>query len=497
MEQIVLILTMVFYFIVLVLIGIFSRQESDSVDGYYAAGKKLRYWIVSFSTNATGESSWLLLGLTGMGWAVGAHALWVVVGEILGVAVSWIYMARKFKVYTDKYNSITVPDYLEDRFDDHRHIMRIISSVILVTMVTLYVAAQLTATGKAFKTFLHIDFLTGVIIGLVIILFYTVIGGLKAVARADFMHGLLMLGGLIALPLVAIAHCGGFDEMISALSSIDPNLLKLTGSYGLSTAGIISIVSFLGVGLAFMGAPQLFVRFIAARDQQELIYGKWVAVIFILIIDTGAVLAGMAGRVLFPALEDQELIMPTISSELFPALVTGLFIAIVLAAIISTVDSLLILLSSAVIRDVYQKILKPEASQKRIVFLGKLMTVVVGLTAFWLSLTEYKLIFWLVLFAWSGIGCAFCPVMILSLFWKRTTKAGAVAGMCSGFLICVIWKQVFEPSTNLYEMVPGFIGAIIVIVIVSLLTAPPEKSAREFQEVCETVKNYRMEKDRL
>ena len=491
MERLILILTMAFYFFVLVLIGIFSRQESDSVDGYYAAGKKLRYWIVSFSTNATGESSWLLLGLTGMGYAVGAHALWVIVGEVLGVAISWIYMARKFKVYTDKYQSITVPDYLEDRFDDRRHTIRIISSIILIIMVTSYVAAQLTATGKAFKSFLHIDFLTGTIIGLVIILFYTVIGGLKAVARADFMHGLLMLLGLFVLPIVAIANCGGFDNMISALRSTDPNLLKLCGSYGLSTAGIISIVSFLGIGLAFMGAPQLFVRFIAARDQTELIYGKYVAILFILIIDTGAVLAGMAGRVLFPVLEDQELIMPTISSELFPSLVTGLFIAIVLAAIISTVDSLLILLSSAVIRDVYQKILKPEATQKRIVFLGKLVTVIVGIAAFWFSLSESRLIFWFVLFAWSGIGCAFCPVVILSLFWKRTTRAGAVAGMCSGFLISIIWTIFFKSSTNLYEMVPGFIGSIITIILVSLFTDPREKAADDMQYVTETVEKYR------
>jgi len=494
MERVILILTMTFYFIVLVLIGIFSRQESDSVGGYYAAGKKLRYWIVSFSTNATGESSWLLLGLTGMGYAVGVHAFWVILGEVLGVAVSWIYMARRFKVYTDKYNSITVPDFLEDRFDDSRHIMRIISSIILATMVTSYVAAQLTATGIVFKSFFQVDFLTGTIIGLAIILFYTVIGGLKAVARADFMHGLLMLLGLIALPVVAIAHCGGFAEMFSVLESTDPNLLKLCGSYGFSTSGIISILSFLGVGLAFLGAPQLFVRFIAARDQTELIYGKYVAIPFILIIDAGAVLAGMAGRVLFPVLEDQELIMPTISSELFPALITGLFIAIVLAAIISTVDSLLILLSSAVIRDVYQKILRPEATQKRIVFLGKLMTVIVGIAAFWFSLVESRLIFWFVLFAWSGIGCAFCPVVILSLFWKRTTKAGAIAGMCSGFLITIIWAVFFKSSTNLYEMVPGFIGSIITIILVSLFSHPPEKSAEEIQYVTETVKNYRIKR---
>lgn len=490
MTQLILILVMVFYFLVLVLIGIYSRKESDSVEGYYAAGKKLRYWIVSFSANATGESSWLLLGLSGMGYAFGIHALWVMAGEVLGVAFAWIFMARRFKVYTDMYKSITVPDFLEDRFDDHRHIMRIISAIILIPMVISYVAAQLTASGKAFKSFLHIDYVPGIILGLIIILFYTVVGGITAVARADFFHGLLMLLGLIVLPIVAIFYCGGFGGMVSSLKSMDPNLLKISGATGFNTIGIISIISFLGIGLPFLGSPQLFVRYIAARDQKELIYGKYIAILFILIVDTGAVLAGMAGRVLFPSLGDQEYILPTIASELFPAVITGLFMAIVLAAIISTVDSLLILLSSSVIRDVYQKVFKPNAPQKRLVFMGKIITIIVGIAAFWFSLSETRLIFWFVLFAWSGIGAAFCPVMILSLFWKRMTRAGAIAGMCGGFLITMIWAIFFKSSTNLYEMVPGFFGSIIIIVIVSLLSEPPEKAEQEDQDVLKAIKQY-------
>ena len=492
MSHVILILAIVVYFLILVVIGIYSRKESDSVGGYYAAGKKLRYWIVSFSTNATGESSWLLLGLSGMGYAFGVHALWVMVGEVMGVAFAWIFMARRFKVYTDKYGSITVPDYLEDRFNDTRHIMRIISAIILIPMVTSYVAAQLTASGKAFKSFLGIDYVMGIIIGMVIILFYTVIGGITAVARADFFHGLLMLAGLVVLPIVAIIHCGGFGPMIETLQNIDPNLLKLSGPTGYSLVGILSLIGFLGVGLPFMGSPQLFVRYLAARNQKELILGKYVAILFILIVDTGAVLTGMAGRALFSSLEDQEYVLPTMASELFPALITGLFIAIVLAAIISTVDSLLILLSSSVIRDVYQKVFRPDAPQKRIVLLGKVITVIVGVAAFWFSLSENRLIFWFVLFAWSGIGAAFCPVMVLSLLWKRMTKAGAITGMCSGFLITMVWAIFIKSSINLYEMVPGFFGAIIISVIVSLFTQPPPQAAQEFESVVQTVKEYKL-----
>ncbi|MFC1561439.1 sodium/proline symporter [candidate division KSB1 bacterium] len=490
MERFFLFLPLILYVLVLIGIGLSSGKESASIEGYYAAGKKLRYWIISFSTNATGESSWLLLGLTGMGYAVGFHALWVVLGEVLGVTVCWIYLARPFKVYTDRFKSITVPDFLEDRFQDRNHILRIISAVILVTMVTSYVAAQLTAAGKAFKSFLEVDFLTGTIIGLIIIMFYTVVGGLKAVARADFFHGILMLSGLIVLPVTALIHAGGIGEMTAVLDSIDPSMLKLTGAHGFSTAGILSIIGFLGIGLAFLCSPQIAVRFIAAKDQDELIRGKYIAILFILLVDSGAVLAGMAGRVLFPSLEDQELILPVLSSELFPAFITGIFIAIVLAAIISTVDSLLILLSSSVIRDIYQKIINPDELQKKVVLYGKIMTVIVGAAAFLFSLSENRLIFWFVLFAWAGIGSAFCPVIIVSLFWKGITRQGAAAGMACGFLSAMVWALFFSEPTGLYEMVPGFIGSFLAIFIVSFFTRPPENAARELQDVSEQVRNY-------
>ncbi|MCH7783165.1 sodium/proline symporter [candidate division KSB1 bacterium] len=490
MDKIALYIPLMIYVIVLIGIGLSSGKENKTVEGYYVAGKKLRYWIISFSTNATGESSWLLLGLTGMGYAIGVHAFWVVLGEVLGVAFCWIFMARRLKVYTDKFNSITVPDYLEDRFDDRRHILRIVSAVILITMVTSYVAAQLTATGKAFKAFLDIDFMTGTIIGLIIVIFYTVFGGLKAVARADFFHGFLMLSGLILLPIVALYHTGGIAEMGRSLFNADPDLLKVFGSYGFGLSGIISVVGFLGIGLAFMCSPQISVRFIAAKNQGEIIRGKYIAILFILIADTGAVLAGMAGRVLYPGLTDQETILPVLSSELFPAFITGIFITIVLAAIISTVDSLLILLSSAVVRDVYQKVFRPDASQKKIVFLGKLVTVIIGLSAFMFSLTENRLIFWFVLFAWAGIGSAFCPVIILSLFWKRITKEGAIAGMIGGFTVAMVWVIAFSESTGLYEMIPGFISSFLIAYVVSLFTQPPAGAAQELENVVQTVKNY-------
>jgi Na+/proline symporter len=283
------------YLILLVAIGLWSRKESHSVAGYYVAGKKLPSWIIAFSANATGESGWLLLGLTGMGYLVGIHALWVVFGEVLGVALGWVLVALPFKEYTDRYGAVTVPDYLEARFRDNRHWLRLCSVGIILSMVVAYLAAQLVAAGKAFDTFLGLGYSGGVMLGAAIILFYTTIGGFKAVAYADFCHALLMASGLFTLAVVGIFAAGGWIPMMEALRAADPHLLLPMGSHGLSVAGVASALSFLGVGIAFLGVPQLLVRFMSAKSHREIVSGSVMAVICVIIFDLGAVFAGMAG----------------------------------------------------------------------------------------------------------------------------------------------------------------------------------------------------------
>ncbi len=472
------------YLLVLLGIGLWGRRESHDVAGYYVAGKKLPAWVIAFSSNATGESAWLLLGLTGMGYAVGMHALWVVLGEVLGVACAWVFVARPFKAYTDRFGSITVPDYLEDRFRDRAHVFRIMGAVIVLSMVAAYTAAQLTATGKAFDSFLGTGYEAGVLIGLAVILFYTSVGGFKAVAYSDFLQGVLMFGCLLTLPIVAIAAVGGWGAFVEGLRAADPDLLLPGGGLGFTPAGIASAAGFVGIGLAFLGSPQLLTRFIAARDQRQIVRAGPVAVLCIVVFDLGAVFAGMAGRVLTPGLDDPETILPILSADLFPALFTGIFLVVVLAAIMSTVDSLLILASSAVVRDVVQKILRPDATQRALSALGKLITVVLGAIALGLALGEVRLIFWFVLFAWSGLACAFTPVVLCSLFWARTTRAGAIAGMAGGFAVTVLWVVFFKAGFyDLYEMIPGFLAGLLLTVGVSLLTPPPEGAGDEMREI--------------
>jgi Na+/proline symporter len=256
------------------------------------------------------------------------------------------------------------------------------------------------------------------------------------------------------------------------------------GQLGWSPAGIASAVGFIGIGLAFLGAPQLLTRFISAKNRGEIVNGSVIAVICIVVFDIGAVFAGMAGRVLFGGLADPETILPTMSAELFPAVFTGIFLVIVLAAILSTVDSLLILASSAVVRDVVQKVYNPDLTERQLSMLGRLTTAVIGIGALALALPEVRAVFWFVLFAWSGIASAFAPVVLCSLFWKRTTRTGVIAGMIAGFVTTVLWVLCFKESFyDLYEMIPGFAAGFAVTIGVSLITEPTEGAGAEMDAV--------------
>lgn len=483
-----IITVLVIYLLILLVIGIWGGRESGTVAGYFVAGKKLPSWVIAFSSNSTGESAWLLLGLTGMGYAVGAHTFWIILGEVLGISLAWTFVARPFKEYTDRFDSITVPDYLEARFRDKGHVLRWISVVIILSMVTAYTAAQLTASGKAFGSFLGISYTAGVFIGAAVILYYTTVGGFKAVAYSDLLQGILMFACLVTLPIVAIPAAGGWTEVMGALHAEDPTLLRPMGSYGLTLRGIISAAGFVGIGLAFLGAPQLLTRFISARDQKQIVGGGFIAVICVIGFDVGAVLSGMAGRILFPGLLDPETVLPEMSASLFPAIFTGIFLVVVLAAIMSTVDSLLILASSAVVRDIVQQIFRPQWSEKRLSFYAKLTTVVIGAGAIVMALAEVRMVFWFVLFAWSGLACAFTPVVLCSLFWKGTTRAGAIAGMIGGFVTTVAWVVFFkEGFYDLYEMLPGFAVGFLCTIGVSLFTEAPEGAAEELNAVREAV----------
>lgn len=458
------------YLLALCGLAVWSRSETKSLSGFYIAGKKLPFWVVAFSTNATGESGWLLLGLTGMGYAVGAQAYWVVIGEVVGIALSWILVSRRLKRLSDQTDAITLPDVLAGRFGDSARLLRGIAVLIIVTMVCAYVTAQMVASGKALSSFLGLDYTTAVVVGAGIIIVYTFVGGYKAVAYTDVLQGGLMLAGLIAVPAIAVSAAGGWQEVASNLEAQDPSLLSMWSITGDGLPGWIALASFLAIGLPFLGVPQLMIRFMSARDDLELKKASVVSVLVILLFDAGAVTAGMAGRALYPGLVDPETIFPLLSSELFPPLVTGVLMVVVLSAIMSTVDSLLLLASSAVVRDTIQKIFGSLKSDRTLAVYGKAATLLIGMIGIAFALKEAKLIFWFVLFAWSGLGAAFGPVILCMLYDKRTTGTGVAAGMLGGFLTSVFWVVAFKSrSYELYEMIPGFVVGILLTVAVSRL----------------------------
>jgi sodium/proline symporter len=466
------VIVLIAYLGVLAALAVWSSRETHTLSGYYLAGKKLPYWVVAFSTNATGESGWLLLGLSGMGYAVGVQAYWVVVGEVLGIAASWWIIARRLKKFGDASDAITVPDILAAKFAEKAKLIRAIAVVIILVMVTAYVTAQMVATGKAFSSFLGMEYATGVIVGSIFIIGYTFVGGYKAVSYTDVVQGVLMLVGLIVVPAAAIIASGGWGEVQSNLMLQDPALVDL---FAVSDGGkpvLIAIASFIAIGLPFLGVPQLLIRYMSARDDGEIKKARIVSVSVLLIFTTGAVTAGVAGRALFPGLEDAETIFPVLSNNLFPEIISGMLLVVVLSAIMSTVDSLLLLASSAVVRDTYQKIIGTEKSEATLSNYGKIVTVIIGAIAVVMGIQEPRVIFDFVLASWSGLGSAFGPVVIAILYYQRTTWEGVVAGMLGGFIASVAWLAWFKADFyGLYEAIPGFTVGLLLTFGVSWLTS--------------------------
>jgi sodium/proline symporter len=463
------------YLAALVGLALATRRGSGSLSGFFLGGRKLPGWALAFSTNATGESGWLLLGLTGMGYLVGVHALWIVVGEIIGIGLSWGLVARRLRHGAGESDALTAPDYLAARFGDRSGLLRWVAVLIILAMVVTYTSAQVVATGKAFQTFVDWDYRSGAILGAVVALAYTTVGGFRAVVWTDVLQGVLMLGGLIALPIAGFAAAGGWDAVMESLRAQDPVLLDPLKGLGWTTAGIVAVATGMAVGLPFLGVPQLLVRYMAIRDERDVPQAAAISIGCLFVFLTGAVLTGMAGRALFPDLADHESVMPLMSRELFPPLVTGVLLTVVLAAIMSTVDSLVLLASSAVVRDIAQQALGVHADDHRLSTWSKIVTVLIGVIATAIALVEVRGIYWFVLFAWSGLGAAFGPVILCALFWKGMTRAGALAGMLAGFLTVVVWVVwVKEHAYGLYEAVPGFAAGFVAIVVVSLMTTSRE-----------------------
>jgi sodium/proline symporter len=456
------------YVAVLFLIGIVASRRVKSMSDFYVGGKRLGYWAVAFSARATGESGWLLIGLTGMGALSGLSAYWVVVGEVLGVAISWWFMAKKFKRKSDAYGSITIPDYLESHFKTKGKTLRILSATILSVFVIIYVSSQIDVTGKAFESMMGMNYYHGAILGFLIVLSYIFVGGFVAAVWSDLFQGLLMFFGLILLPVVIWYSMDGPVNIINGLAQIDPKLIQPWGTSDDTLMNVATMLGFAMIGLGFLGSPQVYVRFMSIRNEAEIDKGKWVAVLFTLLTDAAAVTIGILGRMVFTSQGQNpvailgagaENVLGMLTESFLPTLLAAVYVAIVLSAIMSTIDSLLVLASSAITRDFYQKIYRPKLKDQDLGSLSKWVTLFMALFALGIAMiiavvSPNHTVFWLIIFGWSGIAASFCPVIIMSLFWSGLTERGAIAAMIAGFLSVPFFKFVVQ---NIEGIGPYFV----------------------------------------
>ena len=470
------------YFSFLLGIGVIASKNVNNISDYYVGGKQLNYWIAALSARSTGESGWLLLGVTGMGAVMGLSAFWIVLGEVIGVFLSWHFMAAKFKNLTDRYNSITVPDFLHSHFNAKTNTIRIIAATALSAFVVIYVSAQIDITGKTFESFLGYNYYNGIFIGFGIVVAYIFSGGFLAVAWSDIFQGSLMFFALLILPIVAYFQLPTDTNFLQGLSDIDPSLLNIWGDGGFNLLNAFSVIGLLSIGIGFLGSPQVYVRFIAIRDSAEIKKGKIVAVLYTLITSSSAVVIGMLGRFMFTTSNQNpelalgvagENVLYLLLIDIMPNVIVGFYIAALLSAVMSTVDSLLVVASSAVTRDFYQQIINPNADSQLLINLSKKVTLALAFFALFVAisvslLSPNRTIFWFVIFGWSGIAATFCPVIILSLFWKKLSEHGAIASMVTGFISIPLFKF-FVPNISFIGQYFEKLDVLLPSVILALL----------------------------
>jgi len=476
------------YFSILLGIGFFASKRITNISDYYVGGKKLGYWIAALSARSTGESGWLLIGVTGMGALIGVSAFWIVVGEVLGVFISWHFMAKKFKRLTDEYNSITIPDFLVSHFRSSTNTIRIIAAAALSLFVVIYVSAQIDITGKTFESFLGFNYYTGIILGFGIVVLYIFSGGFLAVAWSDFFQGALMFVGLLMLPTVAYFSLSSEASLISGLYALDPALLNIWGPGGFSLLNLATVAGLVSIGIGFMGSPQVYVRFMAIESENEIEKGKWVAIIYTLLTDTGAVMIGILGRYMLTKTgQDPEAVLGVagenvlaiLLNQVMPIAIIGVYIAAVLSAIMSTVDSLLVVASSAVSRDFYQQIIRPDIDETFLMGLSKKVTLILAFLALGVALLVSVLlpdrtVFWFIIFGWSGIAATFCPVIILSLSWDGYTEKGAIVSMVTGFLCVPLFKFIIPAIDGIgiyFDKLDVMLPSVLLAIIAGVVTS--------------------------
>ena len=479
------------YFIVMLLIGLYAYKKSTSdVAGYMLGGRSLSPSVAALSAGASDMSGWMLMGLPGAMYLTGVSSIWIAIGLVIGAFLNYLVVAPRLRTYTEIANdSITLPDFFENRFNDKSRLLRIVSSLVIVVFFTLYTSSGIVAGGKLFESSFGLNYEVGLYVTAGVVVAYTLFGGFLAVSLTDFVQGCIMFIALVLVPIVAISEVGGIAEMQNTVATINPELLNLFS--GVSAIGIISAMAW---GLGYFGQPHIIVRFMAIRSVKDMPTARRIGMTWMIVAIIGAMATGFAGIAYVAKtgikLDDAETIFIVLSQLLFSPLIAGFLLAAILAAIMSTISSQLLVTSSSLTGDFYQAFLHRDASEKQLVLVGRISVFLVALVAIYLAYDRNSSILSLVSNAWAGFGAAFGPVVIGCLYWKGMTRNGALAGIISGAVTVLIW--IYAPITIngqslsawMYEIVPGFIVCSLAIYVFSKLSPKVEDSiSTKFDEM--------------
>lgn len=492
------------YLIGMVLIGASFMNKTKNSEDYFLGGRGLNGWVAALSAQASDMSGWLLMGLPGSVYALGTGQAWIAVGLLLGTIANWIFISGRLRRYTIRANNaLTFPAYLEHRFHDKKRVLLVASSCVIVIFFLVYTASALSAGGKLFSSVFNIEYRAALTIGAIVILIYTFMGGFMAVCTTDFIQGLLMLIGVLTIPIIAF-YLIGSENVIGLLNESGvtggaSSFLNIMHDNG-KPVSVVSIISQLGWGLGYCGMPHILVRFMAVSSEKELKKSKTIAIVWVAISLTFACIIGVIGRAyLYPMVLDSvtkenvfmEMIQKLFVEDIKLPFVGGVFLCGILAAIMSTADSQLLVTASSVAEDLYKGVLKKDAKDRNVLWVSRIAVVVIAVIAYIIALNPNSSVMGLVSNAWAGLGAAFGPTILLSLYWRRINLPGAIAGTLSGAGTVLVWDylpiingQTLGATTGLYSLVVGFGISIVAIVMISLCTkAPSQEMLEEFQDV--------------
>ncbi|QXO15692.1 MULTISPECIES: sodium/proline symporter PutP [Vibrio] len=487
--------TFIVYLILMLAIGVYAYQRTKNSSDYFLGGRSLGPWPAALSAGASDMSGWLLLGLPGYAYAAGIEAFWLAGGLLAGTWLNWLVTAKRLRTYSITTDALTLPEFLSRRFNDKSKLIQTISAFFILLFFLFYTSSGLVAGGKLFETVFGLDYTTAVIIGTICVVSYTLFGGFLAVSWTDLVQGLLMSAALLIVPIAAMD--GGLMKLDHDLVAINPQLLTMWNDVKGEPLSGIAIISLVAWGLGYFGQPHILARFKATRSNKDLTTARRIAVLWTGLSMVGAMLVGLVGLIYVTntgglQLDDGEKIFMLLVNAIFHPVVAGILLAAILAAIMSTADSQLLVSSSALAEDFYKQVFKTDATSEEIVRVGRLAVILISVIALVLAMTPDSSVLGLVSYAWAGFGAAFGPALVLSLYWSRMNRNGALAGILVGGITIVVWKQLSGGWFDVYEIVPGIIFSVLAIVVVSLTTGEPEVTV---QEQHKTFKKHLIELD--